>query len=775
MAAESAFVGRNLWGSALRCLAAGILAAVPLVAAEGGGSSGFGFGWERLSASWHLAVVLAVAIGLGWFGWQRYGPAPSGLAGLLAKGCRAVAIVLAVLLIAGPAWYRSESTWLPARLVVAVDQSASMARADGPGGVTRHDLAKALAQGLASADPKRLSVKWHGLGGAGDNLLDPAALPAPTAPESRLGSDLDRLISLRPDLLIVVSDGRVTSGPSLISVAPRLVTAGDLGLYLLVCGGDHLDPEIFLDEVVANREVPVGEIEPLAVRMSVRGAGSTAPVAVRVELNGRVLATTSVAAPSGDPAALLPLEAVLAASLDQEGPATLTVVAEFAGSTCRQDLPVVVRSRRLSVLLLDRSPRYELRYLREALLRDTAVTTHAYLAESGWRRWGEAGPDWLPLSEADLDRYDAVVVGDLGADSFTAAQLTALDRAVRRGGLGLVWLPGETGAIAGLAGTTAEALVPIPLPQAGAAMRGYRDQRPRRLFRSPIAERQGLLDPGEGVAWDRLDPLLGALPIGELKLVAEALALDQDGRPLVVDRPLGAGRTLLLACDDTWRWRRGVGDAFLHRYWSQLLRHAGQGRHNDTAQWRLFASPRRVQVGEPVTLHLVRRGPGVDPPAEAPVLRLVSADRGPSETPGGSSTAPVAASPQRSAVLVPAVAEGEGFTARLAAPAAGGWRLEIAAGLDTKTVDAGSLQVLPSQAELRDPRADRPALDGLARAAGGRVFTDPAALLAALPADPRHEHRTTTVLGLWDTWWALAALVGLLAVDWAIRRANRLP
>jgi hypothetical protein len=734
-----------------------LMTAVALLAPAAAGETGFG--WNHLGAPWHAAIVLALALAVAVWGWRRYGPAPAGAFGHIARLCRSTALALVVLLIAGPSWYRSESTWLPGRLLVAVDRSASMERSDADGGRTRSAAAADLAKRLSRLDPTRVAVEVHAIGGVADRL-DAAGLDAAAqGPDSPLGADLDRLVAeRRPDLLVLATDGRVTGGPDLAAVAPRLTADGDLGVLVLALGGERIDPELFIDDVQVNREIPLGEVEPVSVRLSVRGAPGK-PIAVRLALDGLPMADATVTAPAaGDPAALLGVDAQLAATIDRPGQHTLTVTADMGGRTVVQQIPVTARERKMTVLLLDRTPRYEVRYLREALRRDTGVTTHAYLAEGGWRRWGDAGPDgFVPLSEADLVRYDVVVIGDLGAESINDVQMNAIANAVRKGGTGLVWLPGETGAVASLARTPGEALFPAALPESAAILRAYRDQRPRRLERTAVAERLGLLDAGENVQWNVLDPLLGALPVSGLKPAAEALAIDQDGNPLVVDRPFGAGRTLLLAADDTWRWRRGVGDAFLHRYWSQLLRHAAGGRHGGDAEWRVFASPRRATSGEPVVVHLVRRNADITPPAEPPAIRLVGPGQPPAE------------------ILVKAVADGDGFAARLLAPAAGGWRLEIAGGIDSRRVDQGSLLVLPPQAELRDPRADRAGLAAFAKATGGQVFTDAEALLKALPADPRHERRTTSVLGLWDTWLALLAVVTLLAIDWSIRRANRLP
>ena len=71
--------------------------------------------------------------------------------------------------------------------------------------------------------------------------------------------------------------------------------------------------------------------------------------------------------------------------------------------------------------------------------------------------------------------------------------------------------------------------------------------------------------------WQNLPPLYWMVELGELKpgarVLAEHPAHDRrrDGRrlPLIVMQYVGAGKVLFHATDETWRWRRRVGDVLL--------------------------------------------------------------------------------------------------------------------------------------------------------------------------------------------------------------------
>lgn len=742
---------------------------------------GADFIFAHLARPWLVPLVLFAAVAAAWWGWRRYGPAPgTRLSGLVARACRAAGLALLVLLAAGPALRTSTTTETPGVLVLAVDGSASMAVTDGPAGAPRLAVAADLVEALAPRlDPSRSSATYALVcSGSADSgrELDPATLltartaagaqALATGTTSPIADDLERLMArTHADALVVVTDGRITDGGSFAHLAETWHSrtgsatgsgSGGLRLAVLATGTAAVVPDLALDEVVVNREAALNEREPVAVHISHRGlpAGT---LRVTLQVDEEPPTTVEVAqGQTADPAVMATTEARSEVVFRHEGPGRLSVTVEAGGRKATQSVTVAVRERKLTVLLLDQRPRYEVRYLREAFKRDPTVTLHSYLSEGRWRRWGNEGPERLPLTTADLANYDVVILGDLGPDAFRAGDLTALDVAVRKGGTGLVWLPGESGATAGFVGQKLGELLPVELSDATTLGRGYLGT-PHSLSRTDAAKRLGLLEPGE-TEWDQLPRLLGAAPVGTVKPGSELLAQDQDGKPLVVTRAFGAGRAVFIGVDDTWRWRREVGDRFLHRFHSQLLRFAAANHRGDRRAWRLGASPRRAAPGEPLLLSLAPLRADAEVPDKA-VIRLV---------PSGELNG-------RRELIVPLVRDGDGFATRIAAPGPGSWDLQVVSGPDLSSVEDGDLLIVPPGAERRDPRADRAALDAWAAACGGTVYDSAADLVAHLPLDLRRSTTHTAIKGLWDTPWALALAVLLFAIDWSLRRWHRLP
>jgi uncharacterized membrane protein len=723
------------------------------------------FVFEHAPASWHLLVVVAAITLVAWFAWKRYGPTANGFVGIFARCCRVAAMVALVLLIAGPAWRTTTTTILPGRILVAIDRSASMNRSDGTLAVPRIEAASALARALSDRpDSQPLAIEYRGIGGTlggidGEKLRTNRLTASGTS--SAIGDDLARLVAdIRPDGLILVSDGRVTTGSGLAAL-PSAWRGRDMAVSVLATGSETVEPELIIDEVQVNRAVALGEREPVVVRLSSR-ALAAGPITVSVLVDGEQPITTTVAAPTSDLATMATSEVRLEANFSREGSAKVRVIAEHGNSNDKRraelDMGVSVNERKLRVLILENRPRFETRYLREAFKRDKTITVHTYLAEGRWRRWGEGsdsdvGPAHLPLSPAELREYDVVVIGDIGPDALRESDLNNIETAVRSNAVGLVWLPGETGAIAGFANTKLGALIPVELPDAQTISRGYLGGGGHRTNRTPAAEQLGLLDAGDA-DWSRLPVLLGASPVLSTKPTAEVLVEDQLRAPLVVSRTYGVGRALFIAVDDTWRWRRNVGDLYLHRFHSQLLRFVASGRRLGNHAWRLFANPRRAISGEPLSLNLTPIGGRPESRPDSVTVRLTAA--------GGQEQ------------LLRLNNESDGFALRVPAPAPGTWTLEVASGIDSRTVDSDQLVVLPPSDELRDPRIDRAALTALVAGSGGQYHTDAAKLVAELPDLSRAESMST-ITGWWDTMWALMVIVTLFACDWAIRRLNRLP
>jgi hypothetical protein len=257
--------------------------------------------------------------------------------------------------------------------------------------------------------------------------------------------------------------------------------------------------------------------------------------------------------------------------------------------------------------------------------------------------------------------------------------------------------------------------------------------------------------------WNAMPPFFRAAAVRVPKPTATTLAeVDVPGgrgrMPLVVEAPAGAGRTAWVGTDETFRWRRNVGDAYFWRFWGQALR--GVARREDRpadATW-LAVSPARCEPGGTVVVEM-----NLVDDSGAPVVAdrqqvIVSG-------PGG----------DVALELRPAGRPGL-FTGSLALDAPG--RHVVRHG-DPGAALVGEVVVAAPTRERARPAVDRDALEALADLSGGAVVE--VAQIDSIPYRLTTEPVEKGVVledEVWDTWPVLALLVGLYCLDIGVRRLS---
>ena len=308
------------------------------------------------------------------------------------------------------------------------------------------------------------SSAWYRLGDNAQLVTDIAAAQAPAnASNSRLGDAVQEMIySSRPDMAIVLSDFRVNAGSELPAIASQLGQDGlpPNGIWTVGLGTTTAEPTVHLDEIVGPNEITIGDAFPLIVRASIRGQPDT-PITARLlrQIDGgkeeEIAKTTQPLPASDDPLFLTTIELPLSLQVETLGLHQLIAEVSDGQRTDRLAWPVRAGERGINLLILAEHPRFEFRYLQAAAQRDPMITVHSYLAAGGWRRWGDASssndgaPATLPRSMLDLERYDAVIIGDIDATALSQELQLNMRRLVTERGAGLIWIPGERGATSG--------------------------------------------------------------------------------------------------------------------------------------------------------------------------------------------------------------------------------------------------------------------------------------------------------------------------------------
>ena len=230
-------------------------------------------------------------------------------------------------------------------------------------------------------------------------------------------------------------------------------------------------------------------------------------------------------------------------------------------------------------------PRYELKFVRGALqsVDDLRLVVLMRTAEERFSRFDVDSPDELadgfPRTLAELERYDALVLGSVELGSFTQQQLRAI-RDYVYGGRRLLLLGGRLALAGGdWRDSAVDEMVPIDLdpPPVDEHME-------IRVRPTAAAKDHPALNFAEGVEAFFADlPPLSMSPPGALRWEArELLEGHYDGGTVVVfaERSFGKGICAVLTPWDTWKWQMSAEvppESDHHeRFWIGLLRWLAQ-------------------------------------------------------------------------------------------------------------------------------------------------------------------------------------------------------
>jgi hypothetical protein len=441
-------------------------------------------------------------------------------------------------------------------------------------------------------------------------------------------------------------------------------------------------------------------------------------------------------------------------------------------SRLSQQREIEVRKAQLRVLLVQAYPSFEYRYLRNLLLRDETIELHTLLqdADLEYAQEDRSALPVFPVGREELFAYDVVILGDVNPALLSPSNLQNLADFVTQKSKGgaLALIAGPKYMPLAYPGTPLAPLLPIDLTTA----RAPEPDRPltegfvAQLTELGLAHSAMQLGdtPAETQAlWKGLPPLYWMLEAPDVKPGARVLAerrfpagRDLRPLPLIVLQYVGAGRVLLDATDETWRWRRRVGDVLFARYWIQMIRSLARSKLSTDRGAELTADNREYPLSLPVRLRVRFNDPRMAPPEDNGV-RVVLEHAGHRTTRIGL---------QRVAAnrgLFEATAEGLSagpYHAWLAVPALEG------------QAPAVDFAVVAPRDELEHTRMDAAELQRAAELTKGRFFTFATAnrLLAEMPEGRQIPIESLPPKPLWNKWPLLALLLGLLTTEWILRK-----
>ena len=710
-----------------------------------------------------LLFVLVVAL-LALLAWRRSGWRTS--IGILEILRVLVAVGIAITL-NQPEW---RETFKPnSKPVVAVlhDVSGSMETRDI---LNPQDPGAEARTRLETAAPLTDPALWKPLAERMDTVIESFSSKEDPAPEaSDLHAALMNLLEQHPRLAAVVlaTDGDWNTGEAPSLAATRLRMKG-VPVFAVPVGADSRLPDV----EIASFDVPTFAVagKPLRIPFSI---DSSLP---RDEIIG-VTMTSSTGAEIRQEFTLPAMGRLQDAMVWRPGaPGKVRLTLEVPKTGTERNIEnnkigadLDIRQEQLRVLVVESFPRWEYRYLRNALERDPGVEVSTLLFQPDLGKPG-VGRGYLPAfpKDEELTKFDVIFLGDVGTGTgqLTNEQCTSIAKLVRDQASGLVFLPGLRGYSASLLQTPLAELLPVVWDEA--QPRGWGTAAPGRLTLTDAGTNSLLTkleDTGEASArvWSTLPGFQWYAPALRAKAGTEVLAThatetNQFGRiPLIVTRTYGAGKILYMGSDGAWRWRRGVEDKYHYRFWGQVARWMAYQRNMAQGEkMRLFFAPDRPRTGGTLTLNANVISLTGEPLREGAVIaEIVSATGKPT-----------------SVRLLPAGAEAWGlFTGVFTPTEPGDYKVRLTcaeAGTALETI----VSVQGTRKEKRGQPARPEVLREIAQLTRGQFIesTDPTAILAAVSALPPQE-MTERRLQLWaHPAWA-GILIALLAAFWIGRKA----
>ena len=303
----------------------------------------------------------------------------------------------------------------------------------------------------------------------------------------------------------------------------------------------------------------------------------------------------------------------------------------------QKSVTVAIKPESLQVLVIESYPRWEYRYLRNALDRDPGVDVSCLLFHPGLSKPG-GGSGYLkefPASLEALAKYDVVFLGDVGVSKgqLTTVHCDMLKGLVEKQASGLVFMPGMQGHQYSLLQTQLEELYPVVL-----------DNTARGGFGSRIASSFVLTELGQtslltkladnerenAALWRNLPGFQWRSPATRTRPGTEVLALHEESRaPLLVTKTYGTGKILFMGTDGAWRWREGVEDKYHYRFWGQVARWMAYQRHMAKGEMlRMFYTPDRPEPGQAVTINSIVLDPTGTPLSRGKVSAEITDPQG---------------------------------------------------------------------------------------------------------------------------------------------------
>lgn len=568
--------------------------------------------------------------------------------------------------------------------------------------------------------------------------------------------------------VVLATDGANNSGSPPREAA---LLARQDGVPLYIYGVGITRPrDLIVQHLFAPEVTFVKDRVELTVRVRTQGfAGESAEL--QLHLGGQPVAAKTLQF-AADGEQVVPLQ------FTPQAPGEFDLTASLAPQSDETVKDNNSRSQRLKVidatiktLLVDQSPRWEFRYLQAMLLRDRRVDLKCWLIEGDKAIARGQGTPYLaefPARREDLFRYDLVIFGDVDPKALSLAQQENLNKFVAEFGGALVVVAGRKFMPAAYRRSLLERTLPVeldapglePSPDAPA-------EKPIRLQLTPAGRASPMLrlsdkDEENVALWQQLPPVFWVAKVARAKPAAEVLLVDPDparesrfGKmPVIALQQYGLGQVMFVGTDNTWRWRKNVGDRHYTALWGQMAQRVSLPRLLGVSRRTQLSTDRQnYLMGDRISVYARLYSAGYDPLQDPTVQGHFGLKHG---------TGP------RPDVMLRAVPEQAGlYRGEFLAPAAGAYQFWVEHDVHTRL----DFNVAEPRFELGETAMNEPLLRDLASTTGGAFFREED--LHKLPDTIRartERVRSPMEVEVWSSPLFFLLLLVVLTAEWVLRK-----
>ncbi len=698
---------------------------------------------------------------------------------LIALRLAVLAVVLFCLL--GPALILKAAVPQQNFLGVLIDDSRSFQIADRDGRPRSAFVTDQLAadRPLMGALSRKFVLRLFRFSSTADRLQGAADLSYEGS-TTRLGGALDRardeLSGLPLAGLVMVTDGADTSDSALDESIASL-KARSIPVFTVGIGQEKFARDVQITRVETPRSALKGTSLVVNVVLTQSGyAGVKVPL--NVEDEGRIVGTQEVTLPPDGESATVRVRF----TASDAGPRLFRFRVpaqaneQVAQNNSRQAL-IEVSDRREKILYFEGEPRFEAKFIRRAVEDDKnlQVVILQRTAENKYLRLDVGNPDELvdgfPKTRDELFEYRSLILGSVEAASFSPEQLRMIADFVSKRGGGLLMLGGRRAfAEGGWAGTPVGEVLPVTLDatsdQRGGPYFSELSVKPTRAgSTSPVTQIAGD-EAASQKRWLELPPVTSVNAVHGVKAGATVLLSAVDNRKqeqiVLASQRYGRGKALAFPVQDSWQWRMNanipVTDTTYATFWRRLARWLVDDVPDKVM---LTMTQDRVDPGQPMKLTAEILDGQYNGINDAHVIAQVTSPTG-----------------KTSDVPLEWTVEHDGEYGSSVVPDEEGlYTIRLTAKRDGKDLgsDTAFVRASAADSEYFDAAMRVPLLKRIAEETGGRFYTE--ADSASLPEAISYSGRGVTVVeerDLWDMPAILILLVGLIAGEWAFRRARGL-